>query len=121
MGTTQNPNKDRPFLTTAPDFAGSERASAHATAYCSPGAASSGTAILTTAVSFSPPAMSTVPGVMVVHLESSFAVSPSPPTKTPSSMAAADEYRATWRLEVVEFETSTRRSMTVPGARWSTM
>lgn len=25
MGTTQNPNNDKPFLTTAPDFAGSVR------------------------------------------------------------------------------------------------
>ena len=25
MGTTQNPNNHRPFLTTAPDFAGSAR------------------------------------------------------------------------------------------------
>ena len=36
-------------------------------------------------------------------------------------MLAAAEYRAMWAVEAVVLETSIRRLITAPGARWSTM
>lgn len=102
---------------TPPPTVGAERTSAQTTPYCSPGAASSGTAIVTVAIRRPPAGMSEAPGRTDVHVDRSFGVSPAEPRNEPCSIVAAAAYRTTCATEVVVLETSIRRSMTVPGAR----
>ncbi len=106
---------------TPPSPLGAELASAHTTPYCSPGAASGGTAMVTVAVTVPSAGTSTVPGSTDVQLDRSLAVLPSAPMNSPSPMLAAAAYRVMSAGASVVLDTSIRRSITSPGGRWSTM
>src|SRR5688572_26478343 len=88
---------------TPPPAMGAERASAHTTPYCSPGAASAGAAIVTMPVSFPPAGTSGSPGTTDVHVESSLAACPVAPRKELFSMLAAEAYSWTRAVEAVVF------------------
>ena len=96
---------------------GAERASAQTTLYCSPGAASRGTVMVTVAVTRPPAGTSDAPGRTDVQVDKSFGVCPAAPRNTPFAMVAAAGYRTMCAVEAVVLETSIRRWMTVPGAR----
>ena len=106
---------------TPPPALGAERASAQTTPYCSPGAASAGTEMVTVAVNFPPAGTSGWPGTTDVHEDRSLGVFPAAPRKNPLSILAAAAYKAMWAVEAVVLETSIRRLITAPGLRWSTM
>ncbi len=95
-------------VTPAP-LRGSERASAQTTANCSPGAASTGTTIVTVATCTEFESTESVPGAIEVQLDRSFAVWPSAPRNAPSLIEAAPEYSCTGIAELVLFATSIRR------------
>ena len=80
-----------------------------------------GTLIVTVDVTRPPAGMSEATGSTDVHRDTSFGVCPAAPRKEPFSIVAAEGYKATCIVEPVVFETSIRRWMVVPGARWSTM
>src|ERR1044072_6874821 len=106
---------------TPPPAPGADRTSAQTTPYCSPGAASAGTATVILATLVPPAGRTAAPGTTDVQLESSLAVWPSAPRNVPLSMVAAEEYSATLAVESVELGTCIRRLMTAPGRRRRTV
>ena len=100
-----------------PAPAGAEATSAHTAPYCSPGAASLGTLMVTVAFTLPFAGMSGLVGLTEVHVDRSFLVCPAAPRKALSVMVAAAGYRATWAVLAVVLVTSIRRLMVVPGAR----
>src|SRR5579864_3820561 len=96
---------------------GVERVSAQTTAYCAPADASRGTEIVTLAMRCPPARRSDSPGLIDVHVDRLLRVCPAAPTKEPLSIVAAAGYSTTGIVEVVVFETSISRWITVPGCR----
>ena len=80
---------------TPPSGPAGERASTHTTAYCSPGAASLGTSMVTVTLAVPRAGTWRDVGSMDVHVDRSFGVRPSAPANAPSSMDAAAGYSTT--------------------------
>src|ERR1700684_1846635 len=96
---------------------GVERVSAQTTAYCSPAEASRGMPIVTLAVRCPPARRSDTRGLTDVHVDRLFGACPAPPTNEPLSIVAAAGDSTIGIVEVVVFEISMSRWITVPGCR----